>query len=70
MQRLGGVPTWIGVALTLIGAGLLIHGILGYSSRGDSFSGTWSGWSTQAKLEAAVGVALAVGGSLFCRARK
>lgn len=56
--------------LILIGTGLLVYGILGYYSHSDSFSGTWSGWPEEAKLAAAVGAALAAGGSLLHRARK
>jgi len=50
-----------GVALILIGLGLFVYGILGRER---------FGWSTEARLEAAVGAALAVGGLLTLRARK
>jgi hypothetical protein len=61
----------IGVALTLIGIGLFVHGILSYEVKPQSPFGIsqGAGWSDDARLECAVGAALAIGGSLLYRAR-
>jgi hypothetical protein len=68
----------LGVALILIGVGLFLYGIVGsYSSSARSTlpslpfgAGGRSRWPTEARLEAAIGAAVAVGGLLLYRARK
>lgn len=61
----------LGVALILIGVGLLVYGILDFGGGGqDRYGGfrRW-GWSAEARLTTAVGAVLAIGGSLLYRAR-